>query len=209
MNMVTRGRGGYSYEYGYYYTDRERGRHLGRTDVGVAAGKSTPDAADGDSLDLLTPESTPGDPYQPVHAPDSGRPTPKPSPASMADAAPRSSTTSSTDDTITSELPTVPRREGRGAAQHTSQPVEAVSPADPTLELSEPFRQGQQRGGAGDAGWSRAINGEQQPAAWSPPDAESYGANRTSNGSGNGATGETAGDAGTRSTDEATAYRPS
>ncbi|MBE7189342.1 polysaccharide biosynthesis tyrosine autokinase [Jatrophihabitans endophyticus] len=74
LNMVTRGRGGYSYEYGYYYTaarGTQRPRRLGRSEVGVASGHDSPDAAD-DSLAVLdnasdahAPEA---DPYRPAHA---------------------------------------------------------------------------------------------------------------------------------------------
>ncbi len=208
MNMVTRGRGGYSYEYGYYYTDRERAK-LGRTDVGVGAGKAAPDAADDDSLDLLTPDTATDGPYRPVHAPDSGRPAPKPSSAPVAEAAPRRAASASVaDDAVTGELPTVARREGGETPRNTSEQAGAVSAADPTLELSEPFQPGERRG-PDDAGWSRAINGEQQTNVWSPPATPSYGTERTGQRLGRCPTGGTAGDAGTRSTDEATAYRPS
>jgi capsular exopolysaccharide synthesis family protein len=43
LNMVTRGRGGYSYEYGYYYTANERPDKMGRSSVGVAGGHEAPD----------------------------------------------------------------------------------------------------------------------------------------------------------------------
>ena len=171
MNMVTRGRGGYSYEYGYYYTDRERTK-LGRTDVGVGAGKSTPDAADDSSLDLLTPETDTDGPYRPVHAPDSGRPAPTPSPARVAETAARPATA----------RVAARRRHHRRAADRLARRRRRAGTAHlgtgrsrlgrrPDARAVRALPARTQRRGAEDAGWSRAINGEQQSPAWSPPSA--------------------------------------
>ena len=44
LSMVTRGRGGYSYEYGYYYTANERPDKMNTASVGIAGGQSAPDS---------------------------------------------------------------------------------------------------------------------------------------------------------------------
>ena len=59
LNAVTRGRGAYSYEYGYYYppnsgsgTDGQRLNRLPRDSTGVAAGRTAPDDAGSDESAL-------------------------------------------------------------------------------------------------------------------------------------------------------------
>ncbi|WP_375504110.1 polysaccharide biosynthesis tyrosine autokinase [uncultured Jatrophihabitans sp.] len=71
LNAVTRGRGSYSYEYGYYYTAKtaatsgaagERPNRMARTSAGVAGGRTDPDdpGTDGGSLSFFS------DPVEPV-----------------------------------------------------------------------------------------------------------------------------------------------
>ena len=124
LNMVTRGRGGYSYEYGYYYTAAERPRRLGRSGVGVAGGQVAPDEAD-DPFDVLgtvdTESSTSADGYHPAHAPETGA-------APDAGGAATATATTATTTAITSE-PAV------GTAQHVGTAKDGTAHLDTAPDL--------------------------------------------------------------------------
>ena len=172
LNAVTRGRGSYSYEYGYYYTAKtaatsgaagERPNRMARTSTGIGAGQSAPDDSGTDEDSALSFFSEPDrDEMQRVIT--------EPAPTDTETVTGQPVTDQATTQPVTAETVTTGPVYGSPAyldpaADRQDDPVGVADVNGTSLELADPP--------------ATTVNGDSDPlgtpstAAWSPPEPES------------------------------------